>query len=165
MVKTRICGSCKKPTLIPVSRKREPYNTVVGYLCQNCGRKIDIVPAFSVGSGLAIAWAVLGFWYFVFFHNSVYNSTLSISLYAGAVVTVVLVWGPECLRHWMNPVAKGGDAVEVKLEKEGRGSVTSALIWCERFGFFGGLIAPVVFASVFLGAAAILGLINYTYFQ
>lgn len=165
MVKTRICGSCKKPTLIPVSRKREPYNTVVGYLCQNCGRKIDIVPAFSVGSGLAIAWAVLGFWYFVFFHNSVYNSTLSISLYAGAVVTVVLVWGPECLRHWMNPVAKGGDAVEVKLEKEGRGSVTSALIWCERFGFLGGLIAPVVFASVFLGVAAILGLINYTYFQ
>lgn len=141
------------------------YNSVFHYECENCGDSVDLVPPSSIGFGVMIATLVLGFWWYVFFHSSVYITTLSMVLYGFAVAVVVWVWVPEMLKYWLYPVVKGAaPAPPVEIEQHGH-AFGRLILWTERLGFFAGLLGPIVIVVVVLGSALILGFINELYFQ
>lgn len=161
----RKCMDCKEPTLIPVSRELQIYNSVIHYKCSNCGNKIEIKPLASIGILITVGALVLAFWGYISFRRSYSADIISITIFTIAVLALLFVTVIPLLAHIMNPVVKKVDGELSNLEVNSKHIAEKQIIWLEGFGIIGGLLAPFIIALIILGIAFIIGYVNYTLFE
>ncbi len=160
----RKCAKCGKPEMSPVERKMEIYNSVYIFKCENCRHEVELEPSASIGSkislGLVLAFVVWGIFYF-----DQYNTATDWVIFA---VVVSFLPGLALYQLWKRekyPVVEGGENVE-PLELSPTQAITKKpVLWLEGLGMLGGLLAPLLFIIAFLGVAAIIGFINFSFFQ
>lgn len=150
--------------MAPFARKMEPYNSVYHYKCSNCQHEVELVPPASSGMQLSIGLMVAAAVWFIFFGDNMPKLS-SLAIY---LVVMGIVPGMALYNLWkqysygivdnnMSPAEMEVDDTK-KIPK-------SPIVWVEKRGLLGGFLVPVVLVIVVLGAAAILGYINYTYFD
>jgi len=160
----RKCSQCGEPNMAPFARKMEPYNSVYHYKCSNCQHEVELVPPASSGMQLSIGLMVAAAVWFIFFGDNMPKLS-SLAIY---LVVMGIVPGMALYNLWkqysygivdnnMSPAEMEVDDTK-KIPK-------SPIVWVEKRGLLGGFLVPVVLVIVVLGAAAILGYINYTYFD
>lgn len=161
---TRTCGKCGEPSLNPVSRKMELYNSVIRYKCGNCGAEVDIKPLASIGSFITVGFLALAFWGFILFTGSGRPGYITLSIFGLAILGFLYVTIAPLLVHLANPVGKAAeDQPELAVPDNGH-VARKAILWVETLGLLGGIIAPLIFIGIVLGAATLIGYINFTYF-
>ncbi|WP_162651623.1 hypothetical protein [Lentilitoribacter sp. Alg239-R112] len=161
----RTCMECKEPTLVPISREMQIYNSVIHYKCETCDGKIEIQPLASIGVLIAVGASALAFWGYITFRRAYSADIISVSIYSVAVLAFLFVTVTPLLAHIMNPVVKKVDGELPNLESNSKHLAGKQIVWLEGFGILGGLIAPFIFAIIVLGIAFIIGYINYTFFE
>ncbi|MEW7008146.1 hypothetical protein [Lentilitoribacter sp. EG35] len=160
----RICMDCDQPTLIPVSRDIQIYSSSIRYKCETCEAKIEIQPLASIGVLITVGLLVLAFWWYILFARSSDTDIIGTSIYIAAVLALVCITGIPLLAHIMNPVAKNPDRELPDLTVNSEHIAKKLILYLEKFGLLGGLIAPLILLLLAMGIVFIIGYINYTFF-
>ena len=108
---------------------------------------------------------VLLFWGYILFRNSNHPDFISLSIYGLAIVAFIFVTGPPLLLHVMNPLVNNSDRETPELIVKSKHVAMKPIIWLEKLGLLGGMLAPLFLILIVLGAAALIGYVNYTYFN
>jgi hypothetical protein len=165
MVKIRTCASCEQPTMTPVSREMQIYHSVYHYECNSCGQKLDMVPVASIGTGVATGGIALAFWGAILFHGAGTPSLMALGVYGTAILALAAIWVPQILKYRQCPAVHGQHEIG-NIKSSAPTHLAARLIMViERMGALAGFAAPIVIIVVILGAAALIGYINFTYFQ
>lgn len=165
MPEIRKCAQCQHPSLMPLSRKMQVFNSVIHYKCGNCGTEVDITPLGSIGTTTMVGIMALGFWGTILFWGSTSPGMLAMALFGGAAVAfAALVIAPPVIVHLQYPAIKDSGHTPLQIGINEKHIFKAPIIWIEKFGFLAGLIAPVFLVLCVLGAATLIGFINYTYF-
>mgnify|MGYP007022652652 CR=1 FL=1 len=165
MTKIRTCAPCKKPEMSPVSHVIKPFHSVYEYKCPNCGETTEIVPTASIGVGVTVGGLALTFWGFILFWGPGYPSVLALTLFAGAILALLAIWVPEILKHRLYPAVPNSSA-PLNIPSQGnKGLIAKLIVLIEKMGFLVGLLTPIAFIMMFLGIAALIGYINFTFFE
>ena len=159
----RKCTQCGEPTLAPIARKMEPYNSVYHYKCSNCQHEVKLTPPASSGMQLSVGlMAAAAVWIIFFGDNMPKLSSLAIYLVAMGVVPVMALY--KLWKHFSYRVVDSS-AGPAKMEVDDTKKIPkSPIVWVEKRGLLGGFLMPVLLVMVVLGTAALLGYINYTFF-
>lgn len=163
-IEVRKCSDCGEATLLPISRDMEIYNSITRYKCETCDTDVEIKPLASIGILITVGLLVLAFWGYILFGKSAYIGNISLSIYGLAVVAFIFVTGVPLLAHFMNPIVKYSESDAPLTSNNTKHIAKKQIIWLEKFGLLGGLLAPLFFIAIFLGGALLIGYINYTYF-
>ncbi len=163
-LKVRQCAECKEASMVPVSRTMQIYNSVVHYKCSKCATEVDITPMGSIGVTVTVGLMALGFWGYVLFSDFNSPGSVAVTIFALAIAALAWITLMPLIMHLHYPISRLREAPRTpKLDT--RGHIGAKLILLiEGFGLIGGLLAPIVFAVTFLGIAALIGYINFTYF-
>jgi hypothetical protein len=165
MMRTRISVSCKEPTMDPLSREMKLYNSVYHYECRSCGASLDLVPPASIGFGMTVGVIVLAFWAFILFHGSSSPGVWALIVYFIACCGLAAVWLPEALKYRLYPVVLSGLSVD-DFHAHGSNNYAAKMITLiEKLGFLAGLMAPIAIILGVLGLAALIGYVNFTFFE
>lgn len=167
MFKVRKCSNCGETKLHPVSRTLQIYNSVISYECESCGNKVDITPFASIGILMTVGLLVLGFWYYILFGGNSYYDNYTLVMFGLAVLAFAFVTVPPILLHILNPAVANSttNQDEVAIEGNKKHIARRPIIWLERLGMIGGLLAPLILIGLVLGVAALIGYINFTFFE
>jgi len=165
MAKIRTCYSCKQPTLFPVSRELQIIYSVYHYECKNCGETTKVVPTASIGTGLTVGALALAFWGSILFSGPGNLGWITITIYVAAALSLAAVWVPPILTHTQCPPVSGATEIQEQDTRNRAHLFAWPIKLLEGLGFLGGLLAPILFIVVVLGAAALFGYINFTYFR
>lgn len=153
------------PEMSLISRGMKAYNSVYRYSCQNCGETLELVPPASIGVGISVGSLALIFWGFILFRGSGATGLLPIVLFALAACALAAVWLPQVFKYWLFPTAPNRP-VEVDIRTDKTTSFYARLILrLENMGFLFGLVAPIAFIAGVLGVAALIGYVNFTFFE
>ena len=165
MQKIRQCTNCNKPSMMPVSRKMQIYNSVLNYECPECHTKLELVPMASIGIQFMVGLLAIGVWGAILFSGSMMPGTITFAIFGIAVLTLLAMTITNILKHRRNPVCAD---LETPLVQEVEASAHIAkrpILWMEKFGFLAGLIMPILLIAMVLGISAAIGYINFTYFN
>lgn len=167
MPKIRKCMQCGEDELRPVTRSLQIYNSVIRHECRNCGEKVSVTPTASIGILITVGLLALGFWYFILFGRNNFYDLYTVIAFGVAVAAFLFVTIPPILVHVMNPIARTQKLEELNIElTNGEQHIAKRpILWLERLGMVAGLLTPLIFIAVFLGAAALIGYVNYTFFE
>lgn len=167
MPKIRKCMQCGEDRLYPVSRSLQIYNSVIQHECEGCGEKVSVTPAASIGILITVGLLALAFWYFILFGRNSFYDLYTIIAFGVAVAAFLFVTIPPILVHVMNPIAKGINTEEPNIEiTSGEKHIAKRpILWLERLGMIAGMLTPLIFIAIFLGIAALIGYVNYTFFE
>ncbi len=160
----RQCAKCGEPAMMPVERKMEIYNSVYRYKCENCQHEVELVPTGSIGVqislGLALAFVIWGIFYF-----DRYNTALDWVWFAVVASVLPAMALFQLWKHRRYPPVEPGNAA-LSLEVSETSAITKKpVLWVESLGLLAGLLVPILFIAAFLGIAAAIGLVNFTYFR
>lgn len=164
MPEVRKCKACGAPSLTPVSRKLEIYNSVIRHECSACGAQVDITPPASIGvitTVSVLALAILGF---LVFSGPVPPGWIGLSFFALAILGVAYVTIVPAWVHVQNPIVEDETVAEPPLENSDHHAAKGVILWVERLGVLGGMLAPLLLIVVVLGVATLIGYVNFTYF-
>ena len=169
MFGVRKCGKCACPTLMPLKRHMQIYNSVTTYKCENCGNQVEIIPLASTGMLGTIGLLVMAFWGVILFRDGSHTGMLGSILYALAGLALLATLVSNIRPHVKNPIADKGPLPDVAppdiaLNKAESHIAKSPLIWLEKQGLITGLVAPLIAIGLVLGVAALIGYVSFTYF-
>ena len=160
----RICSKCGQPAMMLVERKMEIYNSVYVYRCASCQNEVELVPQGSIGAqfslGMVFAVVIWGIFYF-----DRYNTVTDWVIFA---VVVSVMPGMALFQLWKHRRYQAVESPEsvASLEVSETAAITKKpVMWVEGLGILAGMLAPILFIAAFLGIAAIIGFINFTFFQ
>lgn len=165
MAKFRTCAYCKKPEMAPVARIMKTYHTEYGYKCQSCGKTLELMPPASIGVGVTVSGLALVFWGFILFRGPGYPSLLAISLFATAALALAWVWVPQALKYRLFPSVPNLSAEDDIRVVNITPFASRLILPLEKMGFLVGLVAPIVIIAGILGVAALIGYVNFTFFE
>jgi hypothetical protein len=160
----RKCARCGNPSLKPVSRKLQIYNSVVHYKCSECEAEVDLTPVASIGVVTMVGALAIAFWGFILFTDAVPPGWIALSLFGLAIVALGFVTLGPALAHRRNPVVKSDSRAELPVDNKDSHIARRPIIWIERFGFLAGLLAPLLLIFSVLAIATLIGYVNFTYF-
>lgn len=164
MKKQRTCATCKTPTMMLETREMEIYNSVYKYRCENCGEVVRLLPVASIGIRITVGGLALTFWWLMLSHGSGSPGTLAKVTMGIALVAYVWFWLPEIVKYRLCPADSNSE--EMRLEANAPDSGWGRIIRkLEVFGLLGGLLAPILLIAGILGLAALVGYINFTFFE
>ncbi len=166
MPQMRKCAKCGEPTLEPVERKMEIYNSVYSYKCTNCQHEVELVPPGSLGvqTTIGLLFAVAIWFLFMDDHGS-WPGPVQIVVLAGVVSVLPLMTIFQLRKHRQYPLVER-DAKPKHLDVEETANITKKpVMWIESLGFLGGVLAPILLIIVVLVVAALIGYINFTFFD
>lgn len=166
MTQLRKCSKCKQAELRPVSRKMQIYNTVVSYKCDHCDHKVELQPAASIGVNMTVGALALAFWASIIFSGNSGPGAIELSIFIIAILLWLFTIVGPILVHFQNPRVDDAKTPVSDISVDGSNAhmLKRPILWLEKLGFLGGLIAPLIFIGGFLGIAAFIGYINFTYF-
>ncbi len=166
MPNTRLCPNCKTPTMMPISRRLQIYNSVICYKCSKCEKDVELIPLASIGVLLVVGLLALGFWGMILFSGPGQPGTISLIIFASASLSLFGTTAAQALKHRRYPVSRNNASPPISLEiSSGSHVAKRAILWVEKLGFVAGMLAPIIFIALILGIAAIIGYINFTYFE
>lgn len=165
MSKTRTCAYCKNPEMVPVARIMKTYHTEYSYKCQNCGKTLELVPPASIGVGMTVSGLVLAFWGFILFRGPGDPSLLAMFLFAVAALALAWIWVPQALKYRLFPSVPNPSAQDDIHVESTTAFASRLIIPLEKMGFLAGLVAPIVLIAGILGIAALIGYVNFTFFE
>jgi len=165
MPNTRQCSNCKTPTMKPVSRKLQIYNSVIRYKCSNCSANIELTPLASIGIQLTVGLLVLGFWGMILFSGAGQAGTISLLFYAGAWLLLFGITIIPALKHMQYPNSNISNSQSPFEATSNPHLLSRAILWIDKQGFVAGMLAPIIFIALILGIAALIGYISFTYFE
>lgn len=163
MFEVRKCGKCACPTLMPLKRHMQIYNSVTTYKCENCGNQVEIIPLASTGMLGTIGLLVMAFWGVILFRDGSHTGMLGSILYALAGLALLATLVSNIRPHVKNPIADKGPLPDVAPNKAESHIAKSPLIWLENMGLIAGLVAPLIVIGLVLGLATLIGYVSFTY--
>ncbi len=102
---------------------------------------------------------------FILFRGAGNPSGAALIVYGAAFLALAIVWLPPILIHIQCPPVSGEPIVDEKGAHNSTHLFACLITFVEKLGFLGGLLAPVVFIAIILGAATVVGYINFTFFH
>ncbi len=168
----RKCANCGEPAMEPVEHKMELYNSICTYKCSNCGHEIELTPVASYGAMTTLGFFGALFVWFIFMddHGDWPGPNNMPTIFQGLILLAIISFFPvqallEKRKHTRYPIIESKDQPP-PLAIEKTGHVGQRLIlFIEKTGFIGSMLAPIIIATLILGTAAIIGFINFTYFD
>ncbi|HAT87233.1 hypothetical protein [Cohaesibacter gelatinilyticus] len=164
MPQLRKCARCGAPSLTPVSRELQIYNSVIHYKCEECGTEIELTPPASIGTVTTAGLFALGFWGFLLFTDPFPPGWIALTLYGLAILALGFVTLRPALDHFRNPVIDASPTADLSVEGPDNHIARKPILLLEGFGFLAGLLAPVLLFAGVLAIASVIGFINFTYF-
>ena len=165
MLSNRNCAECGEPALAFASRKIEVLNSVYNYKCTGCGHEVKLVPVASLGLQIMVYLLATAFLWVLFFADATSNDVATVMIFFGAMAIMPGIILVELKKHRTYPRV-GAPASSAIVEG---GAVThifkKPMNWFESQSLLLGLLAPLLLIGVVLGAATVVGYINFTYFQ
>ncbi|PCI34453.1 MAG: hypothetical protein COB54_01315 [Alphaproteobacteria bacterium] len=157
--------------MMPDSRGFTGMETTVTYLCPTCEATVEIQSMGQAGLKLAVGLIVLAVVTFMVLENPGPWDMVDYLLYSGFVFVVLYLPASILIPHWAHRVTGERDMAADSLDfgtddfaRTIQDPVQKGIIRFERFGFLGGFIAPLIFIALVLGAATLIGMINFYYF-
>lgn len=144
------------------AQKMEIYNSVYEYSCENCGEAVRLLPAASIGIRITVGGLALAFWWIIINHGSGAPGTLAIATMGIAFIAYMWLWLPEIIKYQLYRADSNAEEVRLEAPDRGWGWVIRNL---EVFGLLGGLLTPVIVIAGILSLAALVGYINFTFFE
>ena len=163
MPSIRKCGKCSEPTLNPIERKLGIYNSTISYKCTNCGDEIELVPLGSLGVQMCIYLLLALIVWFIFIGNNASTNSVIIFVLLMSIMPVTVLFGIS--KHLKGPKIANGENVNIDVGGAKGNIFKKPINWVERKNFVVGLLSPLIFIGLILGIAAIIGYINFTFFQ
>jgi uncharacterized protein (DUF983 family) len=164
MPQLRKCAHCGAPSLTPVSRELQIYNSVVHYKCEKCGTELELTPSASIGTVTTAGLFALGLWGLLLFTDPFPPGWISLTLYGLAILAFGFVTLRPALDHLRNPIIETSHKADLNVEGQDHHIARKPILLIERFGFLGGLMAPILLFAGVMAIASIIGFINFTYF-
>jgi hypothetical protein len=162
----RKCTCSEQAQLLPIERKLERYNSVICYECDSCAKKVEITPLGSIGVLITVATLAIGIIAYLQLSGVGQPDFIDYMIVLFCIICIAGVTVPQLLKHNRYPLMPSKDAIGLPLEENSsRHILAKPISFIEGFGFLLGLIAPIIFIACFLGLAALIGYINFTYFQ
>lgn len=161
----RKCQFCGEPTLAPKAKTMSATNSTTRYECTNCAFKVDLIPSGSLGVQLTVFSVVAMFLWFIFFTGPGPNSLLSVVAFWAAMAILPAMSVSGLWKNYKNPEIQGSHRKEIDDPKADKHILKRPIEWIERRHTLVGLMAPLVLIAGILGLAAIVGFINFTYFE
>lgn len=149
---------------MPVSRRLQVYNSVIHYECKNCSAGVDITPAASIGVLTMVGILAFSFWGWIIFRRDGVPDILALSLFATAVIAFFVIALSPLIKHFQNPVVTTAAKTDLPVAAGDRHIAKGPILWVENLGYFAGLLVPVIVVLGVLGAATLIGYVNFTYF-
>ncbi len=172
MPATRKCAQCGEPTLKPIERKMEIYNSVYAYKCSNCQHEVELEPYGSLGFQVTLGFLFAPVVWFLFMddHGDWPSWSNMPTLIEAGILLIIVLFFPVLTLLEMRKHARYRlvDRNEVREHMEVSPTPhigKKPILWIEKLGFFGGLLAPIIIIVVVLGIATIIGFINFVYFD
>lgn len=161
----RKCAKCGEPAMEPVARKMDFYNSVYHYKCSKCEHEVELVPLASIGVQITIGLLVAIVVWFIFFTKNSSHDLLNLILFFAVMSIVPGMALYQLWKHYSYGVVDYSKTRTHMDVDETKNITKSPVVWVEKFGFLGGLLAPIALIVVVLGTAAVIGFINFTYFD
>lgn len=165
MTTYRTCQNCGEPTLAPKVKTMSATNSTTRYECNNCAYKVDLIPPGSLGVQLAIYAIVSVFLWFIFFTGPGPNSLFSVVVFGVSMAILPAISVSGLWKNHANPEVPDSPGTDVHDLKAETHMLKGPIDWIERRNALVGLIAPIVLIAAVLGVAALIGFINFTYFE
>jgi len=157
--------------MVPDSRTFTGMETTILYKCPACDHTVEIKALSQAGFMAAVGAVILAFITFIMVEDPM---PWEVSDYLWYLFFVALVFFVPVLTfhpHWKHPVTGEAETSSAKVDFEDesyiedfKDPVQRSIIKLEKHGFWRGLLTPIIFIVLFLGAAAVIGFINYTFF-
>jgi len=170
-IKTRLCSECGDKVMMPEDRKFTGMETTITYRCSSCDAVAEIRSLSQAGFMAALGALVLTVVTLIAVQGPGYwdmNDYLLYLLFVCAVFGVPVYF---LLPHWLYPVTGEAETTATNVDFEDESFIEGysdpiqrGIIKLERHGFWRGFFTPIIFIVLFLGTAAIIGYINFTYF-
>ncbi len=164
MPQIRKCADCGEPSLTPVARELQIYNSVIHYKCDNCGNELELTPLASIGVLMTVGVLVLAFWAYILFSDIAPPGPIALSLFGLAILALGYVTVVPLLAHILNPAITSDAVADVDITGADKHAAKRVILWVEGLGLLAGLLAPVLLIAGVLAVSAAIGYINFTYF-
>lgn len=171
IVKTRPCNACGDKAMMPDSRTFTGMETTIIYKCPACEHTVEIKSLSQAGLMSALGAVILSVITFIMVEDPMAWDVSDTLWYLFFLALILLVPVSILLPHWAHPVTGEQETTlaNVDFNDEGfiedfKDPVQRSIIKLEKHGFWRGFLTPIIFIVLFLGAAAIIGYINFTYF-
>jgi len=172
MPATRKCAQCGEPTLEPQECKMEIYNSVYAYKCSNCQHEVELEPYGSLGFQITLGLLFVPVVWFLFMddHGDWPSWSNMPTLIETLILLAIVLFFPmltffEMRKHARYPLVDS-DGPREHFDLAPSKAITKApVMWIEKFGILGGMLAPILIIIVVLGLAVLLGYINFTFFN
>ena len=172
MPATRKCAQCGEPTLEPQKRKMEIYNSVYAYKCSNCQHEVELEPYGSMGFQITMGLLFAPIIWFMFMddHGNWPSLDNLPSVVEAIILLAIVLFFPiltffEMRKHARYPLVDASAARDHFEMAPTKAITKKPVMWIETFGILGGMLAPIFMIIVVLGIAALLGYINFTFFN
>lgn len=151
--------------MMPVSHKLQIYNSVTKYECDSCGQSVEVQPLSSIGILVSVGAMVIAFIAYIAQHGSGSFEVPEFVFLMIVLSLLAFVTVPPLLVHWVYPKCKPTQAVTIEQDTNTKNHLLAKPIsWLEKSGFIFGLLTPILLIALVLGAATLIGYINYTFF-
>lgn len=162
----RKCTCSDEAHLIPILHKLEIYNSVISYQCDTCSKEIKITPMGSTGMLITVGIIAIGILAYLQLSGSGQPGLLNYAIVAFTIICLAAITVPQLLTHQRYPILHAENTHELQINNEfSKHILAKPISLIERLGFLFGLLAPVLFIACVLGGAALIGYINFTFFN
>lgn len=165
MTTYRKCQNCGEPTLAPKVKTMSATNSTTRYECSNCAYKVDLIPPGSLGVQLTVYFIISVFLWFIFFTGPGPNSLFSVIIFWAVMAILPAISVSELWKNHCNPEVQDSSRKDIDDHKANKHLLKGPIDWIERRNTLVGLMAPILLIAVVLGLAALVGFINFTYFE
>lgn len=162
MSEIRRCQKCGKDSLKLQSSEWTGMETTCTFHCGHCGQEVKMEPIGGIGNYASVVFVLVIFMvimaYFGFEIRSLEDWLITAAI-AGLFIASVIV---KLLPYWLNPLVAIDDE-EDPSSAEATDPLIRAVQKSEQGSFlrnFGGFL---LFVVLFLGGAALIGFVNFTY--
>ncbi len=165
MTGNRICPECTTPSMDLRSRDMKIYNTELRYQCTTCGEEATLVPLSSIGVNTTVGFLALAIWGTILFWDIAGPGIIGLSIFAIAVLAWAGIAFSQFAAHYRYPLSETEERGDIPAPSENDHAAQGLIVWIESLGVVAGFFAPVFLIAVVLGAATLIGYINFTYFS
>ncbi len=165
-LQARSCHKCITGTLLPEGREWTGMETTVTYVCSNCKSAVDFMALSQAGLMTAIGMIILGIVSFFMFESYAWWGVVDYLSYSIVVLMVGYIPIYILYPYWRHPIVKEPktslfEIDPMPLQETERDPPRRLIFRFERFGFWQGFFAPIIFISLILGIATAIGMVNH----
>lgn len=150
----RLCTCSPSARLKAVSHNWDHYNSVTKYRCNSCDKSVDVVPLSHIGYTLTVGVLAIAFGIYIFIFKSWDSGFWTYTIFAGLILFQLYMTASQYAPHHRYPLKPAFQDLTPPSPPKGLRSRIESL------GFVGGLLLPIGFVVLVLGAAIVLGIIH-----